>query len=197
MQRTLNYTDRSRIEKKQALFSFVEKNGRAPEFNVELDINADPYPESARIYIEAYHKETRQRFDFGTVHEIAPPANRCLDQIDLSGPTLFRVLIVDESGRHGMLLACGDQFRADTDDNEDNRSSILAVRKYDMGQLPWRIYIETGAAPELHLNSRIQGAIEKMKSDPEFQSLILPAALREVLTYYLWNEEDQEWVAPS
>ena len=75
-----------------------------------------------------------------------------------------------------MLLARGDQFRADTGDDEDNKSSILAVRKYDMGQVSWRIYIEPGAAPELHLNSHINGVIEKMKSDPQFQALILPAA---------------------
>jgi hypothetical protein len=192
MQRTLNYTGRSKIEKQHALFSFGESNGRAPVFNVEFNIDADDYAENASVYVEAYHKETRQRFDFGTIEKIKPPVDRRLDQIDLSGPTFFRVLIVDESGRHGMLLASGDQFRADTGDDEENKSSILAVRKYPMGQVSWRVYIAPGTAPELHLNSQINSAIEKMKSDPEFQALILPAAFRAVLTYYLWNDEDAD-----
>ena len=31
-----------------------------------------------------------------------------------------------------------------------------------------------------------------MQTDPTFQALIFPAVLREVLTYYLWNDEDAE-----
>jgi len=192
MQRTFNYTGRSKVEKKQALFSFSERNVGAPEFNVVFNFGASDFPENAAVYVEAYHKETRQRFAFGTIGNIQTPVNRCLDQIDLTGPTLFRVLIVDESGRHGMILASGKQFRTDTGDDEENRASILTVRQYPMGQVPWRVYIEPGAAPELHLNSQIDNAIDKVKSDPEFQALILPAVLREVLAYYLWNDEDAD-----
>jgi hypothetical protein len=191
MQRTLNYTGRTKIEQKQALFSFRDNGDGPPEFDVVFTIDPDEYPENASLYVEAYYKETRQRFDFGTVANIRPPQERVLDEIDLSGPTLFRVLIVDDSGRHGMLLASGDQFRADAGKDED-KDSLISVRKYDLGQLTWKVHFESGMAPELHVNSRISGAIEKVRSDPTFQSLIFPAMLKEVLTYYLWNEEDEE-----
>ena len=192
MQRTLNYTGRSKIEKKHALFSFSEDNESIPEFNVAFNFERDQYPENAAVYVEAYYKETTQRFDYGKFGRLTPPSDRRLDQIDLSGPTFFRVMIVDESGRHGMLLASGSQFRADTGDDEGRKSSLLSVRKYDLGQVPWRVYLELGTAPELHLNSGIDNAIGRMTSDPEFRSLILPAALREILTYYLWSDEDAE-----
>lgn len=192
MLRTLNYTGRGKILQKQALFSFNVDAGNPPEFNVTLDIDASAYPANAVVYVEAYFKETRQRFCYGSVSNLRPPENRKLDKIDPSGPTSFRVLVVDESKRHGMLLGFGDQFRADTGDDDSNKSSILPVRQYSLGQLPWRIFFESGAAPELHLNSQIPNAIGKMRSDPLFQSLILPAALREVLTHYLWNDEDED-----
>ena len=192
MQRTLNYTGRDKIEKKQALFSFSDQPGDYPVFNVAFNIATDAYPENAAVYVEAYYKETRQRFNFGTVGNVVPPADRTLNELDLSGPTLFRVLIVDESGRHGMLLASGEQFRADEGDDDERKSSILAVRKYDLGQLPWRVHFEPGSAPELHLNSKIENAIDKMKNNPTFQSLILPAAFRQVLLHYLWNDEDTD-----
>jgi len=192
MLRTLNYTGRGKILQKQALFSFNIDSGDPPEFQVALDIDASAYPANSVVYVEAYFKETRQRFCYGPVSDLRPPADRKLDKIDLSGPTAFRVLVVDESQRNGMLLGCGDNFRADTGDDDANKSSILPVRHYPLGQLPWRIFFEPGAAPELHLNSQIPNAIAKMRSDPLFQSLILPAALREVLTHYLWNDEDSE-----
>ena len=193
MQRTLNYTGRRKIEKKEALFSFTEEADGVPEFNVLFSFDEAEYPADASIYVEAHHKETRQRYDFGKISKITPPADRKLKEIDLSGPTLFKVLIVDESGRHGLLLASGEEFRADADNKDDeNKSSLLAVVTRPLGQLTWTVEFETGGMPELCLNSRIPNAIEKMRLDPIFQALILPAALRQVLTYYLWNNDDEE-----
>jgi hypothetical protein len=191
MQRTLNYTGRERIEKNQALFSFTDPAATVPEFNVALHLDSSKYPSNASVFIEAYHKETRQRFNFGTVGNIRPPSDRLLDKIDLSRPTSFRVLIVDSSEKEGMLLASGDHFRAD-DSDEEQRSSILPVHQSMMGDLTWKVHFELGAAPELHINNKIIGGIEKVRSDPTFQALILPAALREILTCYMWLQVDPE-----
>jgi hypothetical protein len=195
MQRTLNYTERQRIGKKQAQFSFSDEEAEVPEFNVTFDLDSSGYPDDASIYVEAYHKETRQRFSFGKVSKIVPPENRALGEIDLSGPVLFRVIVVDESGNHGLLLASGEGFRADANDDESNKSSILTVVTRPLHQIPWRVDFDTGGPPELCLNSSIPNAIEKMRTDPIFQSLILPAALKQVLTFYMWNEDSESEVS--
>lgn len=195
MQRTFNYTGRKKIDKGEALFSFSGPE-KSLSFDVEFRINEEGFPADAKLYVEAYYKETRQRYDFGYISRIAPPKDRSLSEIDLSGSTLFRVLVVDESGTRGLLLASGDGFRADKDINEDkDKSSLLAVTKKPLGQLTWRVDFNSGnAMPELYLNENIPNVIDKMKADPYFQSLILPAALREVLAYYLWNGyEDSEF----
>ncbi len=192
MQRTLNFTGRARIDQKKALFSFPNPDETPPQFDVSFNFEPGEYPSDATVYVEAYYKETRQRFCFGKFGCITPPTDRRLDQIDLSGPTLFRVLVVDESGQHGKLLGSGDQFKAESGDDATNRSSLLAVRKYDLGQIPWRLHIDPGGAPELHMNSRIQDAVARLKTDPVFQALILPAVLKEILIWYLWNDEDRE-----
>lgn len=190
MKRTLNYTDRRKIEKHEVLFSFTEDGGDIPEFNALFKFDLEAYPEDASLYVEAHHKETRQRFDFGKVSRITPPKNRKLDELDLSGSIQFNVLIVDESGKHGLLLASGTGFKADPDDGEENnRSNILTVKSTWLGQLPWRVEIDSGELPKLYLNNSIPNAIKKMRNDAVFQSLILPAALKEILTFYLWNED--------
>lgn len=190
MQRTFNYTDRHRLEKADAVFSFRENSTNAPDFDVNFEFNPDDFPPDAALYVEAHFRETRQRFDFGTVGQISPPDNRRLDQIDLSGPTLFRVLIVDHTSG-GIILAAGDGFRADTGEDGENQSWLLAVSARPMGQVTWKMEFQTGGMPELTVNNSIPGAIERMRSDPIFQSLILPAALREILIHYLWNNHEE------
>ena len=193
MQRTLNYTERRRIDQKEALFSFTEADDGIPSFNVKFNLDTDFYPDDADLLVEAHYKETRQRFHFGKISNIAPPENRKLDQLDLTGPTLFRVMIVDTSGHHSLLLASGDQFRGDSDTKEEeNKSSLLTVKTSPhLGQITWRIEFDTGGIPELYLNNRIPGAIQKMSEDPLFQSLVLPAALRQILMYFLWNDNEE------
>ena len=192
MRRQLNYTGRKKVTRKEAIFSYADESDLIPEFNVLWSLPAQSFPETAKIYVEAHYKETRQRFDFGKVGNITPPANRRLDQLDLTGTTLFDVLVVDESGRHGMLLGRGDGFTAGGESDSENRNSILAVKPHAMGQLTWRVEIDTGDAPVLYLNKNIPQAVERVRTDPVFQSLVLPAALREVLTWYAWNEDDAE-----
>jgi hypothetical protein len=69
-----------------------------------------------------------------------------------------------------------------------------------MGQLTWKVDFETGGLPELCLNNNIPNAIEKMRIDPTMQALILPSALRQVLIYYVWSDDQesesyQHWMA--
>ena len=193
MQRTFNYTGRIKIEQNEVVFSLAGTESE-PEFDVVFGFDESQYPADASLYVEAHYNLTRKRYPFGAVSKIRPPKDKSLSGIDLSGSTLFRVLIVDESGKHGLLLASGEGFRADRNINDEkDRSSILTVVKKPLDQLIWKIEIETGGSPELCINSNIPNAIDKMKSDPHFQSLVLPAALRQVLIYYLWSDSyDQD-----
>jgi hypothetical protein len=202
MQKTLNHTGRKKIRERAAVFTLAKAAGEAPLFDVSFHFDVVEFPADARLYVEAYHKETRQRFDFGTLANIRVPANRKLDEIDLSGPTRFRVIIVNERGRHGLLLASGEGFSADEpgEENEESKSSLMAVVTRPLGQKAWCVSFAVGGKPELCLNENIPNAIEKMKTDSLFQSLILPAALKEVLTYYAWNDEEEgdhveQWMA--
>lgn len=194
MQRTYNYTGRRKIESNEVQFSFSDENKKL-SFDVKFNFDVGHYPGDAVIYVEAYSKETRQRYSFGKISSISPPSNREISQVDLSGNVLFRILIVDESGSHGMLLASGDRFSAHTDQDK-NKSSILTIVQRSLGELPWRVDIGSGShgEPELIINKLIPNGIEKLRSNSLFQALILPAALKQILTHYIWNQdaEDQD-----
>lgn len=195
MQKTINHTGRRKIEVKELQIRLNHTDNHSPSFDVDFSLKASTLPSNAAIYIEAYQRNTLQRFHFGTVSNITKPENRILDQLDLSSPTLFRIRVVDESDHIGRLIASAEGLRPTGDGEDDNHSSLLTVRSRPLGEVTWKVEFETGGKPELCINSRIPSAIEQLKTNPQFQSLILPAAFRQVLLYFLWdnNEDNTEF----
>jgi hypothetical protein len=163
-----------------------------PDFEVCFSLNASEYPDDAAVYVEAYHRNTLQRFAFGTVRKIHPPKSTILDELDLSGPVLFRVRVVDQGENAGRLVAGASGLRPEGDSDEEQRSSLIVVRAMPMDEQVWKMNFVDGSKPELIVNSRIPDAIGQIKTNHVFQALVLPAALRETLTYYLWNEDEDE-----
>lgn len=199
MQRTINHTGRRKVEAKELQIRLESTGDSSPVFDVDFSLDTSSLPDDAAIYIEAYQRNTLQRFDFGTVSRIAKPKERVLDQLDLSSPALFRIRIVDESEHIGRLVASAEGLRPVGDDAEDQHASLLSVRARPLGEVTWKIEFETGGKPELCINSKIPSAIEQLKSNPQFQSLILPAAFRQVLLCFLWddpeeNPEADKWI---
>lgn len=192
MQKTINHTGRRRIELSELQITLGATIDGVPDFSVDFRLNKKGLPEEASIYIEAYRKNTLQRFPFGQVGRITAPENTRLDQVDLSGPVLFRALIVDEREHVGRLVAKAEALRPEGDDDQDSKASLLTVRSAPLGQVTWRLDFETGGKPQLCINSKIPNAVEQLKTNALFQSLVLPAALRQVLIHYLWDDDDEE-----
>lgn len=192
MQRTINHTGRHKVEVKELQINIQEQTNGVPVFDVDFSLNREKLPDDASIYIEAYQRNTLQRFHFGTVGEIRKPVNRELDQLDLTSPALFRIRIVDESKHLGRLVASAEGLKPKGDNDEDQRSSLLVFRSRPMGQQTWRVEFDTGGKPELCINSRIPDAKNQLLNNPQFQSLILPAAFRQILMFYLWNDNEEE-----
>ncbi len=191
MQATINHTGRRKILRSELQINMKVSEDSTPEFDVDFSLKRDNLPDDATIYIEAYKNNTIQRFHFGTVGHIVKPENRKLDQIDLSAPTLFRIRIVDETGHHGRLVASADQIRPDSDE-DIQKNSLLPVKSTPLEELTWKVEIESGVKPVLCINSRIPDAKGQLASNPRFQSLILPAALRQILMFYLWNDDTDD-----
>jgi len=192
MQRTINHTGRRKIVANELQIQLQDYEQDNLIFDVDFKLDKNKLPEDALIYIEAYYKNTLQRFHYGTVGQIKVPDDRKLNQIDLSGPTLFRVHIVDESENLGRLVASAERLRPEGEEDEDQRSSLLTVKSRPLGEETWRIEFATGGKPELCINNKIPDAIGQIKNNPLFQTLILPAALRQVLMFYIWNDNVEE-----
>lgn len=194
----INHTGRRKIKHAEVEIELIEQEGKAPRFQASFDLDRKHLPSSADLFVEAYHRNTSQRFNFGTVGSPLTPENTTLSEIDLSGPTLFRVKVVDNSEQVGKLIASAERLSPKDDDVEEQHASLMIFKSMpEMGNLPWRLSFNEGHKPVLCINNRIPEAKQQLMTNPLFQSLVLPAAFREVLLYVLWNYEndppDESW----
>ncbi len=140
------------------------------------------------------------RFDFGTVGAIAHPPDTALTELDADGRILFRIKIVDQSGEVGKILAAVNALRPlDEKVSEDDLRAILPVASDDLGEAVWELDFPGAARPQLVLNNRVPGLIDRIKTDPLLQGAIIPAVIGQILRNVLDAEngaidDDQDWV---
>jgi len=105
----LNYTGRKKINKEDARFRLRPGNGET-SFDAVIQLNGYKIAEpDARVWVEAYHRTTLMRFDFGRVGLIAPQNDRRLALFHDPNTVLFRVKVTSETGsERGKLLAEAD-----------------------------------------------------------------------------------------
>jgi len=192
MKRTINHTGRRKLERREVNVRLEERPNQVPTFNVDFFLETKNLPSDAVIVIEAYNRNTLQRFSFGTVGKIEKPDSRILDKVDPTGAPLFRVRIIDETEKVGRLIASVEGLKPESDETEDQRSSIITLACRPLGSQTWIVNIPADAKPELVINNSIPDAMHQLKNNPLFQSLILPSAFRQVLMHYLWEGEFDE-----
>lgn len=192
IKRRINHTGRRKINRSEVRIRLEERPGAVPRFTAQMELGRLELPQNAQVYVEAYYRNSTQRFDFGTVGNLAHPADTSLSEVDLDGSPLFRVKVVDTVNGKAVLLASAERLAALDDDEEKARDALLVVKTRDLGQLTWKTEIRPDNKPVLVLNNRISDALGRIKSDPLFQGLVLPAALREVLTAIAWDEGSDE-----
>lgn len=190
--RHINHTGRRKIKHSEVEVTLVEQDEMAPAFEIVFKLDKEQLPPDASLFVEAYHRNTSQRFDFGSVSAPVAPIDTTLTEIDLSGPTLFRVKVVDNSEQIGRLIASAERLSPNDEDEEDQRASLLIFKSMpEMGNLTWKLSFNEANKPVLCINNRIPEAKHQLMYNPFFKSLVLPAAFREVLMFILWSEEDE------
>lgn len=197
IKRRINHTGRRKIRRSMVRIKLVEQKEKPPAFNASVDLAALYLPPTADIYIEPYYKSSLQRFACGTVTNFTLPADTTLTDVDLGGPVLFRVKVVDNSGHVGRLLASADRIPPVDESDEEDREFLLKVVTRDLGPLPWKVDLLPDIKPELALNNRIPDVLGKIKHDPLFQGLVFPGAVREIYSFILMEDdggyEEDSW----
>jgi hypothetical protein len=200
MLRKLNFTERTKIPRTAVEITLRRDEDGVLVFDPHLDLTSVRASAEARVYLEAYYRTSYMRFDCGTLGALSYPKSRRLDEIDSDRVVRFRVKVIDHTIEPHRIVAVADDITvAAAGDDGGARISLLPVTFTDLGDLPWRVHVES-AGPTLELNNRIDGIERLATSDASFFALVYPAAVREILTHVLVVEryeleDEEEWWA--
>ena len=163
------------------------------QFDAALNLVDYDLPPAAMVYLEAYRQSTFMRFDFGTVQAPNSPAgtSRNLSEFTSKDGLLFRAKVISPSGQEGLLLAEADQVPIKSaDDQDESRIPLLPTAPEDLGQEVWCVAIGA-SGPILQISKHLQDWKEVAGSQA-FRSLVFPSAMRQILTYVIFIDEEPD-----
>lgn len=195
----MNYTGRRTIGRSRVTIRLHPAGEGETSFSAEFDLAELRFPPAARVYVEAYNTDSYMRFNFGTVGEPTMPANTRLSEVTPRPLPKFRLKVVDETHRHGLLLGVADKL-IPLRPNEDveKKQSLLPVDFVDLGERVWRLDLNDW--PVLELNRRIEGIAEAARTSGSFFGLLYPEVFRQILRTIVVanlhtdpNADDGDW----
>ena len=190
MRRHINSTGRQRILREHAVVTIVGSGGGGDTvFELEPDLGSYGFPPDALVRVEASRSNAGQSWDYGTIGARRTPSaeERRLTEFD-GKPPPFRVMVIagDDSGRLlGSAMHIPPRLPQD---------SLIHLQEHDgLGEEVWRIeFDDTDEPPVLLVNSSIPGASGIVRNDAAFRALVMPEALRAILTRILLVERREE-----
>ena len=189
MIRKFNYTDRKTLTQSNIDITLF-KGDKTQSFNITFNIKDLGLPSEASIYVEPYYKSSYMRFNYGRVGNITPPETRELTDIPYSDVIYFRIKIVDESEKHGKILAQISQIRPGNKEEDENKESILPVNyEANLDQEVWRVSFEE-SKPILEINKNIKNKRELVAGNQFFKSLVFPSVVRQVASEIINTSTD-------
>ena len=195
MKRRFNFTGRRKIPREKISIILNRDGDSVWLSDVSIDLNGMNLPSDGKVYVDAYHRTEIRRYNFGTVNNIKCPTDTGLSALAYSENLKFRVLVVDESAQHGLILAQADRIKLAVD---MDRKSILPVDFRDLYHQIWKVeYGGDEGAPILVLNSTIPNIGNIAKSDPQFIMYVYPTVIREVLTHMVFVDNVDSISDPS
>ena len=126
MIRRYNYTGRKKVLSKKVKILESKRDGKK-SFEIVCDLKDLVFPDEAKIFIEPYFKSSFLRFDFGSVARFQPPAETDISDLPTTDQLRYRIKIVDNSNKHGLILGFADIQGTLVNDQYGGRQAILPV----------------------------------------------------------------------
>lgn len=182
MIRKINFTGRKKIPRSRVSIQLLPSENGSRRFDADIDFDGTGLPDGAHVYVEAYHRASYMRFDFGRIGAIEKPKDRELVDIDNTARPLFRVKVVDKTQAFGRILAVADKLApVDLTDADASKQSLLHVDFLNLRDRIWRLDLDDCDWPTLELNQSIEDIREIARSDSLFSSLVYPEIFQRIL----------------
>jgi hypothetical protein len=194
--RRFNYTGRKRLNRSDVVITLHPQADGGLEFDSIVDLaelrKADGVQPDAPVFLEAYSRTKFERFDLGTLEFSAPATRHRLTSFRRDENVLFRLKVVDSEAHEGRIIAMASGIRP-VAPQEARQSSLLPVSVKPLDDLVFLVDFEEDGPPTLVLNERLdvmEQGIKAAARNAVFIALVLPEAVRQILTRILVIEDD-------
>ena len=79
MKRTFNFTDRINLNRSNISVALHTDEQNKLYFDANINLDESKFPGDAKVFIEAYYKNSFMRFPYGQIQELSAPEKRSLD----------------------------------------------------------------------------------------------------------------------
>jgi hypothetical protein len=196
MRRRLNYTNRQRIRQSDLAFTILEDDAGLPKFHADIDLMSYNLPEDAKVWVEAYDRNSFMRFPFGSVQAMVNESSTTLSAFAGTDSYYFRVKVVDDK-EHARLYAVADSVSPVRHDDDDAGKSLLRVTTRDLGPVPWELEYKVSDHPLLVINNQIDAGKSLPRSNQFFQALVFPAIVEQILRHILLEDRYRPSAQPD
>ena len=191
-----NPTNIQKIFKLNISFEVFDDSHSKRSFIIhELFLNNLDLPGNAHVYCVPRVRDVEKPVSLGQVNNLKNIGTMLpIEGLSSNAPLTFRFLVVDYDT--SMILASAENLRARSP-NDDGLEALLPVDCIDLGNLIWRMSLDLDGGPVLELNNNYPSIREKLRTDVEYQALIIPEAVRQVLIRLVENSSDpdpESWV---
>jgi hypothetical protein len=204
--RRFNYTGRRKIPESDVGVHLTVSPTGVVSFTLRLNLKnvLPPLPAGCRLIVEAYDGPRFERFEFGEAQE-EMLVSRELTGFAATNPPLFRLKLVEPADPRGRIAAHARAIRPTAGNEPQNARSLLHVTTRNLGQLVYRVELpEDGHEfPTLVINETLARpddlGVRMLATHPVFVSMVMPQAVRDVLTHILFVEraepepDDESW----
>ncbi len=179
---------------------FAEQKNNFLKYRTELNLNPENnYKSNYKITIQAYEKNgiADKPYDMGTIGSPSNLASVSVKDINIDS-ILFRLKIFDENniikGYASKIPVVSEldqseeKDKSKKKDTDSESDTILPVQETNNINVPFRILMSSGQKPILQLKANLN-LKEKLRNDITTKTLIYTAAIKEILTNYLIDED--------
>lgn len=198
----INYTGRVKLTRENAnIVIHPPRSSEEPAtFEAILDLTRLlPVYADARVFVEAYHRTTRQRFDYGTVAATKEPTLEARNLNAFADWRLvhFRVRVSDVTKSAGRILALADRIKPQGLEDQEE-ADLVRFCDADLDGRLWDMDFDDNG-PIVQIEREAGGAQEVGRSD-QFRASVYPEILRRTLQRALIEDEaawddDEHWLS--
>jgi hypothetical protein len=180
----LNFTNRSKLTREQA--NVIVFPGDPAVFELILDLShLVDSAGAARVFVEAFHRTTRMRFDFGTVAAIQPPQKRFLTEFPEWKDVSFRVKVTNITDAPGRIVAWANNIRP-KGPSDDKQDDLVRWKDVDLNGRLWDLEFDE-KGPIVLVEKKVGHGTLGM--DGRFIAIAYPEILRRSLAQALLVEK--------